>query len=234
MARHHSSIGLSAIVFILAILSSLFVFWTTVLPMADGRGWPRHVEHLAILLPHIAGGVSMIIFGACALYLGWNRRALRWHRWLGRIYLIAGSIATVLVIVMAATAAHEPKSLYVATGTLAAAWLAVTAMGWRAARNRRFDSHREWMIRSYVLSWTFVGCRLATMIDFYPWLGIESVTTAIWVNWIVPLIVCEMALRWKEGARIDQGEPRAAPERAIRHFLSKGRINSSAEERAFR
>ncbi|WP_367613589.1 hypothetical protein [Sphingomonas sp. AP4-R1] len=45
-------------------------------------------------------------------------------------------------------------------------------MGLRAARNRRFTSHREWMVRSCVLSWTFVGRRLATMIDFCPWLGI--------------------------------------------------------------
>lgn len=204
MLRALKSIGIAGTVFILAVLSSFFVILTTVLPMIDGRGWPRHVDHLAILLPHVMGGVLMIVLGSCALYLGWNRRALRWHRWLGRGYLAAGSLASTLVIVMAMTAAHEPRSLYVATGTLAAAWLAVTAMGWRAALNRRFDSHREWMIRSYVLSWTFVGCRVATTIDLYPWLGAESVTTAIWVNWIVPLILCEVALRWKEGARIDR------------------------------
>jgi hypothetical protein len=56
------------------------------------------------------------------------------------------------------------------------------------------------MIRSYVLSWTFVGCRLATMIDFYPWLGSEGLTAAVWVNWIVPLVVCEIALRWRDGS----------------------------------
>lgn len=204
MFRIAASVGFPGAIFILAILSSVFVFMTTVLPMIDGRGWPPHMDHLEMLLPHIAGGVSMILFGACALYLGWNRRGLRWHRWLGRTYILGGLVASFLVIVMAFRVEHEPQSLYVATGTLAVAWVAVTAMGWRAARNRRFDSHREWMIRSYVLSWTFVGCRLATMVDFYPWLGAESVTTAIWVNWIVPLIVCEMALRWKEGARMER------------------------------
>ncbi|MBA2920372.1 DUF2306 domain-containing protein [Sphingomonas sp. MAH-20] len=203
------SITLPGTVFSFAILSTLFVLWTTVLPMVDGRGWPRHIEHLPILLTHIAGGVLMITLGACALFLGWNRRALGWHRWVGRAYLLSGSIAALLVIVMAATVPHEPQSLYVATGTLALVWLAVAAMGWRAARNRRFASHREWMIRSYVLSWTFVGCRLATTVDFYPWLGIEGVTAAIWVNWIVPLVACEIALRWKEGA------PVARPDRAL-------------------
>ncbi len=101
---------------------------------------------------------------------------------------------------MASNPLHRPHSLYIATGTLALTWLAVAAMAWRAAHNRRYEAHRRWMIRSYVLTWTFIGCRLATMIDFYPWLGIEGVTAAIWVNWIVPLVVCEIALGWKEGA----------------------------------
>ncbi len=111
-------------------------------------------------------------------------------------------MAAILVFALGAIAPHEPKSLYIATDTLELAWLAAAAMGWRAARNRRFASHREWMIRSYVLNWTFVGCRLATMVDFYPWLGIEGVTAAIWVNWIVPLVVCEVALRWRDGSRL--------------------------------
>jgi Predicted membrane protein (DUF2306) len=99
-------------------------------------------------------------------------------------------------------APHEPRSLYIATGTLALVWLGAAAMAWRAARNRRFDSHRGWMIRSYVLTWTFVGCRLATMVNFYPWLGAEGTTAAIWVNWIAPLVICEGALQWREGRKI--------------------------------
>jgi hypothetical protein len=56
------------------------------------------------------------------------------------------------------------------------------------------------MIRSYVLTWTFVGCRIAQNVDFFPALGAESVTAAIWVNWIVPLVVCEIALQWRAGS----------------------------------
>lgn len=201
-------ISVAGILFLLAVASTLWVFWTTVLPMIDGRSWPHHGDHLALILPHIAGGVTMITLGTLNIFLGWTGRTGRLHRWVGRSYLLAGTVAAVLVVAMAIFAPHEPQSLYIATGTLAIAWIAVAAMGWRAARNRRFQSHREWMIRSYVLSWTFVGCRLATEVDFYPWLGTEGVTAAIWVNWIVPLIVCEMALRWKEGGPLVAKEGR--------------------------
>ncbi|PZU64847.1 DUF2306 domain-containing protein [Sphingobium sp.] len=197
-----SSASLPGVLFLLATLSTLVVIWTTVLPMIDGEAWPRHAGHLRLILTHVTGGLSMIVLGAAALFIGWTRRLFRWHRWVGRAYLILGSMAAILVFVLGAIAPHDPRSLYIATDTLALVWLAVAGMGWRAARNRRFASHREWMMRSYVLSWTFVGCRLATMIDFYPWLGIEGVTAAVWVNWIVPLMVCEVALRWRDGSRL--------------------------------
>lgn len=49
-------------------------------------------------------------------------------------------------------------------GGLSIAWSAFAALGWRAARNRRFPSHAQWMIRSYVLAWAFVFCRIASQL----------------------------------------------------------------------
>ena len=176
--------------------------------MLTGAGWPQHAEHLPIVLLHVGGGLAMLGLGSAALYIGWTRKAFRRHKWFGYSYLLLGGIGALAALIVSIQAPHPPRSLYIATGTLALAWLAVAAMAWRAARNRRFEEHRQWMVRSYVLTWSFVGCRLATMVDFYPWLGPESTTAAIWVNWIVPLVVCEIALRWKEGgpagpARVD-------------------------------
>ena len=70
-------------------------------------------------------------------------------------------------------------------------------MGYRAARNRRSDSHRAWMIRSYVLTWSFVSCRL---IGKAPALAnIGDGAAIIWLSWIVPLLACEVALQWSAG-----------------------------------
>jgi hypothetical protein len=192
------------VLFALAILSTLPILWRVVWPMVSGANWPHHGDHLAILLLHVGGGLCMLFLGSAALYIGWTRKAFRRHRWFGYGYLGLGGAGAVAALGVSFQAPHPPYSLYIATGTLASVWLAAAGMAWRAARNRRFDSHREWMIRSYVLTWTFVGCRLATLVDFYPWLGAESTTAAIWVNWIVPLVLCEIALRWKEGARLSR------------------------------
>lgn len=200
MATRAFASRMPAILLVLAILTSLPILWRVALPMLDGTAWPKHPAHLAILMIHTVGGLAMLGLGAAGLYIGTTRRAFRFHRWVGYGYLLIGGAGAVAAIILSVEAPHEPRSLYIATGTLASVWLAVAAMAWRAARNRRFAAHREWMIRSYVLTWTFVGCRLAMMADLYPWLGEEGVTAAIWVNWIVPLILCEIALRWKEGA----------------------------------
>jgi uncharacterized membrane protein len=187
--------------FVLAILSTFPILWLIVWPMLAGEAWPRHPEHVGILYVHALGGLSMLIFGTANLYVGWTGKGMRYHKWLGYSYIVLGSIGALGGLAVSFASPHEPRSLYIGTGTLSLVWLAVAAMAWRAARNRRFQSHREWMIRSYVLTWTFVGCRWAEQAELFPWLGKEGATASVWLNWVVPLFLCELALRWNEGGR---------------------------------
>ena len=78
---------------------------------------------------------------------------------------------------------------------IAAAAIASAALGWRAALNRRFASHGQWMIRSYVLVWSFVFCRIASRV-----IDLDG-NAFIWLSWVGPILVCEMVLQWDEGAR---------------------------------
>jgi hypothetical protein len=91
---------------------------------------------------------------------------------------------------------------------LASAWLSFAALGWRAARNRRFTSHGHWMVRSYVLVWSFVFCRIASRVSNIDELG--NGEAFIWLSWVAPLLVCEMVLQWSDGARKMPKPARAA------------------------
>jgi hypothetical protein len=201
MASHSLVAKVPGLLLAGAILTALPVLWFFAIPILDRSEAPPHVAHGVTLYLHVIGGLSVIVAGGGALYIGWTRRVFKRHRWFGYSYLTLGSIMAVSALVLSFEAPHEPRSLYVATGTLAAVWLAVAAMALRAARNQRFLVHRDWMIRSYVLTWTFVGCRIATNVDLFPTLGAEGVTAAIWVNWIVPFVFCEIALQWKAASR---------------------------------
>lgn len=187
----------------LAVLTSAVILWVVALPLLNGARFAQHAQHVPLVYAHAAGGVVMILAGTANIYIGWTRRAFRWHRPVGQIYLLAGVLGAGTALALSIAAYHEPRSVGAATGTLAAVWLLVAAMGWRAARNGRFENHRQWMIRSYVLTWTFVGCRIVTQFPGFPvfsGLGEEAISAAIWVNWVVPLVVCEVALQWRAGS----------------------------------
>lgn len=202
MVFHSLAARVPGLLLVGAILTSLPVLWLFVLPILNTSDIAAHNSHGTTLYLHAIAGLTVIVAGTAALYIGWTRRAFKRHKWFGYTYLVLGSAMAVLAIVLSIKAPHEPRSLYVATGTLAVVWLSVAAMAFRAARNQRFLIHRDWMIRSYVLTWTFIGCRIAGNFGLFPGLGAEGVTAAIWVNWIIPFVLCEIAIQWNAGGKL--------------------------------
>lgn len=192
-----------AILLALAIATSLPIIWIIVVPVLTGEGAPRHPGHFPLVYAHAVGGLTMLIASTANIYIGWSRKAFAWHKTIGRIYLVSGMLGAGIALLLAINAYHDPRSSGAATGTLAVVWLLVAAMAYRAARNGRYDSHKQWMIRSYVLTWTFVGCRIATQAPMFAALGTEAISAAIWLNWVLPLVICEIVLQWRAGSRRD-------------------------------
>ena len=87
---------------------------------------------------------------------------------------------------------------------LGSAWLTFSLLGWRAARNRQFASHGEWMVRSYILVWSFVFCRVASRISDIDTLG--NGEAFIWLSWVGPLIIGEIIMQWPKGAKRNRSE----------------------------
>jgi Predicted membrane protein (DUF2306) len=201
------AIGLGfAILLGLALLTSAPIWWQFAAPIFTGANLPQHLDHAPLLVTHAIGGTFMLGAGAAALYVGWTGRFRRWHKVIGYSYLGGGSVGALTALVLAVNLTHPPVSVGVATATLALAWLMFAAMALRAARNRRFDSHREWVIRSYVLTWTFVGCRIAQAYPVFNHLGAEGVTAGVWLYWVAPILICEVALQWRRGVPLSRAK----------------------------
>lgn len=199
------------ILFALALATSAAIWWRFAVPIFDGANLPKHAGHVPTLVGHAIGGTFMIWAGAGALFIGWTGRLRRWHKWFGYAYLGGGSLGAAVALWLSLHLTHPPLSLGVATGTLAAAWLAFAAMALRAARNRRFESHREWVIRSYVLTWTFVGCRIAQEFPVFTGLGAEAATAGVWLYWVAPILICEIVLQWARGGPLSRARTPAPP-----------------------
>ena len=137
---------------------------------------------------HITSGPCSLMLGMILLSEQFRRRFTKWHRSLGRI-----QVANVLLLV---TPSGLWMAWYTATGTVAGigfALLAIltgtcVALGWRAAVKRRFQVHRRWMWRCFLLLCSAVVLRLVAGIGTV--LGVQSMwfdPVASWMSWLVPL-----------------------------------------------
>jgi hypothetical protein len=191
---------LGVVLIVLAVVSAAPIWWLVALPVLDGAAASQHGAHYAYVFAHAAGGTLMLFVGALALYVGWTKRGLRFHKWIGYVYLVGGALGAGMGLWLSFMAPHPLPGVAVATGTLAATWLAIAAMAWRAALNKRFDSHREWMARSYVLTWTFVFCRIVMKLPQFADIDPATIVAIIWASWITPLIACEISMQWSRGS----------------------------------
>jgi Predicted membrane protein (DUF2306) len=81
---------------------------------------------------------------------------------------------------------------------LAVAWTITTGVAYIAIRRRLFELHREWMIRSYVVTLAFVFFRLFDEVAGRLGVGgpVERLEAAAWLGWAVPLLIAEPILQW--------------------------------------
>lgn len=129
--------------------------------------WPRY----GALLTHVIAGTLVFMIGAFQLWSGTNQRKMKLHPILGRIYVIGviiGSIGAVVSVSMQ----EDPfgDKLFTTTAPVIVssfAWLVTTLMAWYSIYKRDFEQHKEWMIRSYVLTFfAFAGVRILSLIGF--------------------------------------------------------------------
>jgi hypothetical protein len=162
------------------------------------------------MLLHVAGGTLPLFIGPFLIWSGLRRWRPYVHRLFGRIYLISGAVGVGAGAALSIMATLAPRGLYVATFTLAVAWYAAALMAYRAIRHRRIEQHRQWVIRSYVLTLTFVACRIAMQSPAIGALGPEAITATVWASWIVPLMLTEVALQWRATGRAAQPDASAS------------------------
>lgn len=191
-----------------ALASSAVAWWLIAVPVLTFEAVGRHPGHYGVLYGHTFGGTLMLFLGAVNLYIGATRTHFRYHRLVGGTYLAGGLLGvTAAVLITLFARSHKPDGVVLTNTsisllTLSFAWYAAALMAWRAVRNRRYEAHREWMIRSYILIWAFVFCRLAGRVE-----GVEQMgggAAFIWLSWVGPLVVGEIALQWRAGAQISR------------------------------
>jgi hypothetical protein len=188
----------SLLMFVAAL--AVFFVYRSVLPYfnwneaAYGYYWPYRLP----LIAHVTGGLIATLAGVWQIWTGLNTQAMGVHPWTGRLYVTGVLLGSSGALVLAPTSSLFGFAWAVALVCLAMAWLVTTGMALYGIRKRNVLLHKQWMIRSYIVTFGFVTFRLVT--DFLPyeaWWGISRAdmsTAAIWPVWVMPLLVYEMML----------------------------------------
>ena len=149
------------------------------------------------LFIHVVTGVIALVVGLLQFVPRIRMRVPALHRATGRIYVGACAISAPAGFMLA---------LGTTAGSFAGAGFAVQALllplfiylGWRAAVQRRFTEHREWMLRSYALISAAITFRL--MLPASVLLDLEflpSYRAISWLAWMTNLVVVEHHIRRK-------------------------------------
>lgn len=157
------------------------------------------VAPVAIYL-HAGGGSLYLLLGALQFYAPLRQRWPRWHRIMGRVLVLAGTLAAFAGLWMTQTFPADPGNpdmLYGFRITFGLGWILCLVFGLHAAWRRDIPTHRAWMMRGYAIG---LGAG-TTVLTYGFWIVIGGTDTpevnalAIFAAWVLNLTVAEMLIQ---------------------------------------
>lgn len=180
-------------------LTTLFVFITSeVMLYADYPMYHAYrlqvIADRGVLIPHVLFGSVALLSGPWQFSRRLRERHLQFHRVLGRVYVAA-------VLVSAPTGVFLAMGRPGFPGTLmqAVAWVVCTGAALVTARNGHIAQHRQWMMRSYAVTFTFVSSRVLNLWPRY-WSHLGDSLSAVGVIafTLISLLAVDLGLNWRE------------------------------------
>ena len=180
-------------------LTTLFVFITSeVLLVTDYPMYHAYrlqvIADRGLLIPHTLAGIFALLIGPINFSSRIRQRHLTLHRVLGRIYAVSVFVGSFTGIALAWGRPGLPG-----TSMQAAAWMVCTTAALVAARNRHIAVHRQWMARSYAVTFTFVSSRVLNLWPRY-WSHLGDSLSAVGVIafTLASLLLVDLGLNWHE------------------------------------
>jgi uncharacterized membrane protein len=180
-------------------LTTLFVFITSEVMLVTN--YPMYhayrlqvISDRHLLIPHTLAGTLALLIGPINFSTRIRQRYLQLHRVLGRIYVVAVFVGAFTGIALAAGRPGLPG-----TSMQAAAWIVCTTAAFITARNRHIVQHRQWMARSYAVTFTFVSSRVLNLWPRY-WSHLGDSLSAVGVIafTLASILIGDIGLNWRE------------------------------------
>ena len=167
--------------------------------LSSSYGPPEYAPRRGWLLLHLVGGMIALLTGPVQLWLGLADRGMAWHRRMGYGYITGVTLGSIGAFYMAT---HTDFGWIFGAGLfgLGVAWVTTTALAFLAIKRSLIDQHKEWMIRSYVVTFAFVTFRAVRTSLGAAGVGTrsEEAAFAAWACWAVPLLFTELIIQGRK------------------------------------
>jgi hypothetical protein len=147
---------------------------------------------------HITGGGIALIIGWIQFSGRFRRKWLMLHRRIGITYILSiflGGLAGFYL----ALHANGPWMNDLGFALLAIAWLGSTFIAYRKIRQQKFEEHKNWMIRSYAITFAAVMLRLwmPVLMAGFGLTEVDAYATVAWLCWVPNVFVAELIV-WRK------------------------------------
>ncbi|MFN0131798.1 MAG: DUF2306 domain-containing protein [Phycisphaerales bacterium] len=151
-------------------------------------------DHWLRFAGHFVFGPIALLVGPTQFLSGLRSRRPRLHRALGYVYVVSVLISGTAALALSA-GSFGGLTTHVAFGMLAVMWVGATVKAVLAARARRFEEHRRWMVRSFALTLSAVTLRLWMPVFLVMGYSFEAMyQTVAWLSWVPNVLVAEWLL----------------------------------------
>lgn len=184
------------VMYVLAALLALMAARYFAPGMPDAFQPEVYADYSWVIRAHIAGGIVAILTGPMQFWSGFRDRHRDWHKRIGLAYMAGVALGASAGLVMA-TVSWGGMVTHAGFAMLAVAWGGTTFIAYRRIRAGSWQTHREWMIRSYAVAFAFVMLRVELV--SLQGLGVpelEAYQTVSWLCWVPNLIVAELYIGW--------------------------------------
>ena len=151
---------------------------------------------------HLGGASIALAMGLPQFWMGFRNRFMNVHRWTGRLYVLGVLVGSIGAFLMA-TAPEQSLGFGFAFAlfALGVAWVITTGAAFFAVIRRKIKLHKEWMIRSYIVTLAFVTFRiLSDYVPYESW-GLDHAdynTAMMWSCWVFPLMIAEVIIQFRK------------------------------------
>jgi uncharacterized membrane protein len=178
--------------------------------------------HYGLLVAHVFTATVALVLGPLQFVPALRARG-RWHRRIGRAYLLVGVLpAAVTAVPVALLSGRIVTQLGLVVP--AAGWLVTAGLAVRAIRRGDVAAHRAWMTRNYAFTFLAVTARILVPLVLSTGLAVGAIApadapTAVRsmipvgqvLGWVVNLLVAEVLIRRARRFRTASRSGRAAP-----------------------